>query len=96
MPVSNDIGPRKLKMIGRNEISEPYRPNEPNEPYEQYEHYELSGIGARLFGPKAGYLRAQADSIRHTDEILFALALTVLIFGSVFSMDLMARMGALP
>ena len=78
-------------MIGRNEIGGPHRQNEP---YEQFEHYELSGIGARLFGPKAGYLRAQVDSIRQTDEILFALALTVLIFGSVFSMDLMARMGA--
>jgi|GEM_PF-449413 len=78
-------------MIGRDEINRPYRPDEP---YEQYEHYELSGIGARLFGPIAGYLRAHRGSIRHTDEILFALALTVLIFGSVFSMDLMARMGA--
>lgn len=74
-------------MIGRNEISRPYRPNEPYE-------CELSGIGAKLFGSKAGNLRAHADSIRHTDEILFALALTVLIFGSVFSMDLVARMGA--
>ena len=77
-------------MIGRDVINRPYRPDEP---YEQYEHYELSGIGARLFGPKAGYLRVHKDSIRHTDEILFALALTVLIFGSVFSMDLIARMG---
>ncbi|WP_348305246.1 hypothetical protein [Methanothrix sp.] len=75
-------------MIGRDEKGKDYRPNEP------YEHYELSGIGARLFGPKAGYVRAQADSIRQADEILFALALTVLIFGSVLSMDLMARMGA--
>lgn len=75
-------------MIGRDVINRPYRPDE------HYEHYELSGIGARLFGPKAGYLRVHIDSIRHTDEILFALALTVLIFGSVFSMDLMARMGA--
>lgn len=77
-------------MIGRDVINRPYRPDEP---YEQYEHYELSGIGARLFGPKAGYLRVHKDCIRHTDEILFALALTVLIFGSVFSMDLIARMG---
>ncbi len=76
-------------MIGRYEIDRPYRPREP------YEHYELSGIGARLFGSKAGYLRAHIDSIRHTDEILFALALTALIFGSVFSMDLVARMGAI-
>lgn len=72
-------------MIGRDEISKNYRP---------YEHYEFSGIGGRLFGPKAGYVRAQADSIRQADEILFALALTVLIFGSVLSMDIMARMGA--
>jgi len=79
----------KWKMIGRDEISRSYRHNE------TYEHYELSGIGARLFGSKAGYLRAYGDSIRHADEILFALALTVLILGSVFSMDLMARMGAL-
>jgi len=39
-------------------------------------------------------VRAQADSIRQADEILFALALTVLIFGSVLFMDIMARMGA--
>ncbi|HPW73717.1 MAG TPA: hypothetical protein PKZ03_07405 [Methanothrix sp.] len=40
-------------------------------------------------------MRAHADSIRHADEILFALTLTVLIFGSVFSMDIVARMGAM-
>ena len=73
-------------MIGKNEISKISRHNE---------HCELSGIGARLLGSKAGYMRAHAESIRHADEIMFALTLTVLILGSVFSMDIMARMGAM-
>lgn len=77
-----------IKMIERNKLSIQNRPDE------SYEHYELDRIGDRWSGQQEGYGGAYIGSIRHTDEILFALALTTIIFGAVFSIALVARVGA--